>query len=46
MRKAVDLGYVMGDEVEVLNGLSDGDQVVISGQGGLRDRALVRVVSP
>ena len=46
MRQAVDLGYVMGDEVEVLNGLSDGDQVVISGQGGLRDRALVRVVSP
>ena len=45
IRQAVVLGYVMGDKVEVLNGLVEGDQVVVTGQGGMRDKALVRVVS-
>ena len=45
IRQVVVLGYVMGDKVEVLNGLVEGDQVVVTGQGGMRDKALVRVVS-
>jgi len=45
MRQAVELGYSMGDEVEILAGLTEGDQVVVTGQGGLRDGAPVRVVT-
>ena len=45
IRQVVVLGYVMGDKVEVLNGLVEGDQVVVTGQGGMRDKALVRIVS-
>jgi membrane fusion protein, multidrug efflux system len=44
-RQSVRLGYAMGSEVEILDGLGEGDQVVITGQGGLRDGASVRVVS-
>jgi hypothetical protein len=31
--------------VEIIEGVFEGDQVVISGQGGLRDGTSVRVVS-
>jgi membrane fusion protein (multidrug efflux system) len=44
-RQEVTLGYSMGTEVEVLTGLGEGDEVVITGQGGLRDGSSVRVVS-
>ncbi len=45
MRQSVTLGYAMGTDVEILTGLGEGDEVVITGQGGLRDGASVRVVS-
>ena len=45
MKQTITLGYTMGSTVEVLDGLGEGDQVVITGQGGLRDGASVRVVS-
>lgn len=45
IRQAVVLGYNMGNLVEIIEGVSEGDQIVISGQGGLRDGTSVRVVS-
>lgn len=44
MRQNVQLGYASGGEVEIRDGLGEGDQVVITGQGGLRDGASVRIV--
>lgn len=44
MRQNVQLGYASGGEVEIREGLGEGDQVVITGQGGLRDGASVRIV--
>ncbi len=43
-RQSITIGYAMGSSVEVLEGLDEGDQVVITGQGGLRDGASVRLV--
>ncbi len=45
MRQSVVTGYVMGSDVEILDGLGEGDEVVVTGQGGLRDGTAVRVVS-
>ena len=44
-RQPVVTGYVMGNDVEVHEGLIEGDEVVVTGQGGLRNGATVRVVS-
>jgi len=44
MRQQVVTGYSTGTEVEILEGLGEGDEVVVTGQGGLRDGASVRVV--
>lgn len=44
-KQLVQLGYAMGADVEVLDGLGEGDEVVITGQGALRNGASVRVVS-
>lgn len=43
-RQTVSLGHASEGEVEVREGLSEGDQVVITGQRGLRDGASVRIV--
>ena len=45
MRQSVELGYAMGGDVEILNGLDEGDEVIVTGQNGLKDGASVRVVS-
>jgi membrane fusion protein (multidrug efflux system) len=42
-RAKIDIGFVDGDRVEVLSGLSDGDQVITVGQEGLKDGATVRL---
>jgi membrane fusion protein (multidrug efflux system) len=42
-RAKIDVGFVDGDRVEVLSGLSDGDQVITVGQEGLKDGATVRL---
>lgn len=44
-RRAIETGYVNGANIEVLNGLQDGDSVVTIGQSSLQDSALVQVVS-
>lgn len=43
-RRQVDLGYVEGAWVEVRDGLTDGEPLVVVGQTGLKDGASVTVV--
>lgn len=45
VRQAVNLGYQSDTSVEILSGLSAGDQVVIAGQSALKDDSLVNVVT-
>ena len=45
-RRAVRLGQVSGEQVEILDGLAAGDVVVTAGAENLRDGAAVRVVEP
>lgn len=44
VRRPIATGYSNGDRVEVTEGLSEGDRVVLSGQTALRDSALVAIV--
>ncbi|MDZ7714677.1 MAG: efflux RND transporter periplasmic adaptor subunit [Balneolaceae bacterium] len=44
-RRSIQTGYVNGSNIEVTNGLKDGDEVVTIGQSSLQDSALVQVVS-
>jgi multidrug efflux pump subunit AcrA (membrane-fusion protein) len=37
-------GRVLGDKVEILDGLNEGDQVVVSGQINLADGSKVQVI--
>ena len=43
-RRTVTVGYVSDGNVEILTGANEGEQVVMTGQDGLRDGARVRVV--
>ena len=45
-RVRLDAGYENADFVEALSGLSEGAQVIVVGQKGLRDLARVKVVNP
>jgi len=44
--KKVELGVREGDKVQILSGVSPGDQVITVGALGLEDKAKVRVVQP
>src|SRR4051794_6474038 len=44
--KKVEVGVHEGDKVQILSGLSPGDQVITVGAVGLEDKAKVRVVQP
>ncbi|MBA3563464.1 MAG: efflux RND transporter periplasmic adaptor subunit [Gammaproteobacteria bacterium] len=44
-RREVRTGFVDAGSIEILNGLRDGDQVVVIGQNGLRDGTRVDVVN-
>lgn len=44
-RKNIRTGYINGSNIEILNGLSEGETVVTIGQSSLQDSALVQVVS-
>jgi len=43
-KKIIKTGYVNGRNIEVLEGLEDGEMVVTTGQGSLKDSAKVNVV--
>lgn len=44
-RRNIQTGYVNGANIEVLDGLKDGDSVVTIGQSSLQDSTMVQVVS-
>lgn len=44
-RRNIQTGYVNGANIEVIEGLKDGDSVVTIGQSSLQDSAMVQVVS-
>lgn len=41
IRRTIEVGIIDGDRAEVLNGLSEGEHVVVVGQSGLRDGSKV-----
>jgi len=43
-KKIIKTGYVNGSNIEILEGLEDGEVVVTTGQGSLKDSAKVNVV--
>jgi membrane fusion protein (multidrug efflux system) len=43
-RIKVKLGYESNGKVEILNGIASGQQVVVAGQGGLKDGTKIKVV--
>lgn len=45
-RRKVKLGYADGGQVEVVDGIAEGEQVVTLGQAALRDGAKVQVINP
>ncbi len=45
-RRKVRLGYADGGQVEVIEGISEGEQVVTLGQAALRDGTQVQVINP
>jgi HlyD family secretion protein len=44
LRKPVTIGIEQGDRVEVVQGIREGEQIVVKGQGSLKDRSPVRVI--
>lgn len=44
MRQSVKVGYPTGGQIEIRDGLEVGDQVIVTGQRGLRDGSNVRIV--
>ncbi|MCB1598815.1 MAG: efflux RND transporter periplasmic adaptor subunit [Lysobacterales bacterium] len=45
-RRQVRLGYADGGQVEVVDGMSEGEQVVTLGQAALRDGSKVQIINP
>ncbi len=45
-RRTVSLGLEEGDRVEIISGVEVGEQVVIAGQGGLKDGSPIRIIPP
>ncbi len=45
-RRPVTLGIEEGDRVEVLTGVRAGDDVIVAGQGGLKDGSPVKIMDP
>lgn len=43
-KRAVTLGIEEGERVEVLSGVKAGEQVIVAGQGGLKDGAAIKVL--
>ena len=43
-KRAITLGLEEGDFVEALSGVEAGDQVIVAGQGGLKDGSPVKIL--
>ncbi|MEX0780862.1 MAG: efflux RND transporter periplasmic adaptor subunit [Balneolales bacterium] len=44
-KRELKLGFEQGDRIEVIEGLEEGDQIIITGQAGLEDQSQVRPTS-
>jgi multidrug resistance efflux pump len=44
VRKSITIGYEQNHMVEVLNGLNEGDQVVIKGQQSIKEGSTIRII--
>lgn len=45
-RRRIELGLEEGEWVEAIEGVDAGEQVVVAGQGGLKDGAAIRIIDP
>jgi membrane fusion protein (multidrug efflux system) len=45
-KRSVRLGIEEGDRVEVLGGVRAGEQVIVAGQGGLKDGSPIKILGP
>lgn len=43
VRKQLTLGLEQGERVEVIDGLAEGEKLIVTGQSGLRERAPIRI---
>lgn len=46
VRKTISTGYESDTMLEVIDGLTEGDQVVTAGQASLKEQSLVQVIAP
>jgi membrane fusion protein (multidrug efflux system) len=44
-KRTVTLGFEEGDLIEVISGVEAGDQVIVAGQGGLKDGSVVKILT-
>lgn len=44
-KKQISIGYIEGEQVEVLDGLNSGDQVIVTGHQNLKNKALVQIIN-
>ena len=44
VKRAVVLGLEEGNRLEVLSGVESGDQVIVAGQGGLKDGETIKII--
>jgi membrane fusion protein (multidrug efflux system) len=44
-RRDIEIGLVLDERVHVVRGLAEGDQVIVTGQAGVRDGAAVQIIS-
>ncbi|NBB74065.1 MAG: efflux transporter periplasmic adaptor subunit, partial [Bacteroidetes bacterium] len=44
IRRTVTTGYANGDRIEILDGVAEGERIVITGQATLQDSARVEVI--
>jgi len=44
MKKHVNTGALLKDGIEIIQGLDDGDQVIVSGQHKLEDHSPIEIV--
>ncbi|MDZ7690276.1 MAG: hypothetical protein U5K69_03805 [Balneolaceae bacterium] len=45
VKRDLELGIEQGDRVEIISGLEEGDQIVVTGQNSLEDSSRVRIAT-
>ena len=44
MRRGVRTGYPLGDQIEIVEGLTGSEEIVVVGQGGLKEGTDVEII--